>query len=445
VRAFLAQALVDVHQRFAAGRAGVGLSRRAMWREALRSNMMMGSLAQPPERFSAVTREAAPIVRLLWAQASAVGVGYAHLPTTQRQDALVVAWASVFGDVDLEGKLQKRPRDARMLLRLERAVLQRSYLTGSPLLGLLLHFAWTAIDARSGLELTADVLAHGSLRVGVANEQRAVRARARRATLIAIGAITCCTEDAAASDVIADTVRWQLHHAGLPRAEALELTTLAMSLGPTTKPAPIHPSDARMVYRHAMLAARVLGRVSGDERRVLQRIAAATGLSAMAAQRLRSDVLRVHAQRAQDFDAVALAGEFELAHRPWLGRLQSVLRDNLDALVREVRETGDLAVLLTRRARGHQLATVDEQRMRAQLVDVAKAVPALALLTMPGGFFLLPLLLRILPFDLRPKAFADLDEFHTFAADDHDAMPAIDIDETMATLSKTHSLWRRLR
>ena len=96
--------------------------------------------------------------------------------------------------------------------------------------------------------------------------------------------------------------------------------------------------------------------------------------------------------------------------------------ENADALWREIRETGDLGVLLAKRASGLSLSPDEQRRMREQLVDVVKAVPSLAVFALPGGFVLLPLLLKLLPFDLRPSSFRDLDDFHAFARNDDEAL-----------------------
>ena len=45
--------------------------------------------------------------------------------------------------------------------------------------------------------------------------------------------------------------------------------------------------------------------------------------------------------------------------------------------------------------------------MRAQLIDLAKTIPALAIFAAPGGMLLLPILLKLLPFNLLPSSFAD--------------------------------------
>ena len=45
--------------------------------------------------------------------------------------------------------------------------------------------------------------------------------------------------------------------------------------------------------------------------------------------------------------------------------------------------------------------------MREQLLDLAKTIPALAIFAAPGGMLLLPILLKLLPFNLLPSSFVD--------------------------------------
>ena len=81
-----------------------------------------------------------------------------------------------------------------------------------------------------------------------------------------------------------------------------------------------------------------------------------------------------------------------------------LLTDNLDAIVTEVRQTGELGQLLAKAAAGKALSGEEKAKVRVQLVDLAKAVPALAIFAAPGGMLLLPLLARLLPFSLLPSA-----------------------------------------
>ena len=40
-------------------------------------------------------------------------------------------------------------------------------------------------------------------------------------------------------------------------------------------------------------------------------------------------------------------------------------------------------------------------------MDVAKSIPALAIFALPGGGILLPILIKVLPFNILPSSFQD--------------------------------------
>jgi hypothetical protein len=86
------------------------------------------------------------------------------------------------------------------------------------------------------------------------------------------------------------------------------------------------------------------------------------------------------------------------------GPIAAAITMNLAAVATELRETGELTQLLARAAAGHALDGVERAKVRAQLIDLAKVVPALALLAAPGGLLLLPLLAKVLPWSLLPSA-----------------------------------------
>ncbi|HZH04717.1 MAG TPA: hypothetical protein VEY30_13105, partial [Myxococcaceae bacterium] len=85
--------------------------------------------------------------------------------------------------------------------------------------------------------------------------------------------------------------------------------------------------------------------------------------------------------------------------------LQQWLELSARRLWTEVLETGELSVLLSRAVRGQTLSAEERSKVRSQLLDLAKAVPAAAIFAAPGGLLLLIGLAKILPFDLLPSAF----------------------------------------
>jgi hypothetical protein len=103
-------------------------------------------------------------------------------------------------------------------------------------------------------------------------------------------------------------------------------------------------------------------------------------------------------------DWQALAEDWGEAADKVVDRVSTAVTENLGAVATELRETGELGVLLTKAAAGQRLTAEDKRKIRAQLIDLAKAVPALAIFAAPGGALLLPLLVKLLPFSVLPGA-----------------------------------------
>jgi hypothetical protein len=103
-------------------------------------------------------------------------------------------------------------------------------------------------------------------------------------------------------------------------------------------------------------------------------------------------------------DWQALAGDVEAATDAVVERVSTAVSENLGAIVQEIRQTGELGQLLGRAAAGGRLTREEKAKVRLQLLDLAKAVPALAIFAAPGGMLLLPLLAKLLPFNLLPSA-----------------------------------------
>jgi len=81
-------------------------------------------------------------------------------------------------------------------------------------------------------------------------------------------------------------------------------------------------------------------------------------------------------------------------------------RKNMSRIVNEIRETQELYTLLMKAA--HTPLTEEERRkVNNQLMDIIKAIPALAIFALPGGGLVLPVLMKLLPFNLLPSSFED--------------------------------------
>jgi len=100
-----------------------------------------------------------------------------------------------------------------------------------------------------------------------------------------------------------------------------------------------------------------------------------------------------------------LAEEWNEFGERMVERVAAVVTENMEAIATEFRKTGELGSLLAKATTGQKLTPTERRKVKEQLIDLAKAVPALAIFAAPGGLVLLPLLAKLLPFDLLPSAF----------------------------------------
>jgi hypothetical protein len=127
---------------------------------------------------------------------------------------------------------------------------------------------------------------------------------------------------------------------------------------------------------------------------------------------LQADATQLYAEQQRWREATAnaheewesLAEEWEDVADQMMDKVASAVTDNLEAIVTEIKETGELGQLLAKAAAGHALSPVEKRKVKGQLIDLAKAVPALAIFAAPGGMLLLPLLAKLLPFNVLPSA-----------------------------------------
>jgi hypothetical protein len=174
------------------------------------------------------------------------------------------------------------------------------------------------------------------------------------------------------------------------------------------------PERVRPFLFEQLAVAVLRARLPGDgPKRFVEAFAASARLDPATTAAAQVEASAQHADHGVWFEAfddrgavdwLALADEWEATADDLVERVSSAVTGNFDAVVTELRETGELGQLLAKAAAGTTLTREEKRRVRAQLVDVAKAVPALAIFAAPGGLLLLPLLAKLLPFSLLPSA-----------------------------------------
>ena len=173
----------------------------------------------------------------------------------------------------------------------------------------------------------------------------------------------------------------------------------------------LRPLDAptrSFVLEQAVLLSLVDDGQDPAEEALLQRIAVQLGGDAAELAQVVLGVVAFYEENRASIKGFGPVSAGKLATlRSTMGeRAQAVVQGNMRRLVQEVKETGELFSLLSA-ASVRTLTPAEVAKVKAQLIDVCKSIPALAIFLLPGGALLLPILVKALPFNILPSAFME--------------------------------------
>lgn len=80
-----------------------------------------------------------------------------------------------------------------------------------------------------------------------------------------------------------------------------------------------------------------------------------------------------------------------------------LLQKNKELFLQELQESKELVSLL-RKSVSTKLTKEEKGKVREQMLDICKAIPAFAVFLLPGGALLLPLLVKLIP-TILPSAY----------------------------------------
>ena len=104
-------------------------------------------------------------------------------------------------------------------------------------------------------------------------------------------------------------------------------------------------------------------------------------------------------------DLLKDSAALELVYGSFTNRWKKILGRNKDKLATELSESKEL-VQLMKKSMKEDLTPEEKEKVKEQLKDIMKSMPAIAVFMIPGGTFLLPMMMKIIP-DLLPSAFKD--------------------------------------
>ncbi|MGB1269215.1 MAG: LETM1 domain-containing protein [Flavobacteriaceae bacterium] len=82
-----------------------------------------------------------------------------------------------------------------------------------------------------------------------------------------------------------------------------------------------------------------------------------------------------------------------------------LIERNKNSLLKEVKESKELLFLIKESAT-RKLTDDEKSKVKEQLLDICKSIPAFTVFMLPGGALLLPLLIKMIP-NILPSAFRE--------------------------------------
>jgi hypothetical protein len=341
----------------------------------------------------------------------------AGAPAGPRREQLLLLFAVLTGQLDEAQAIEEKVREGqeaprRLWSRVEDALERRSMsLSGDPAYGLVLHNGALYADAHMFGRQALDYFARQRLNREMARRRVDFAARQKAVLVEVLTGLACV--DRPPSYSARRAILRQVEDLGLPHELEGELRAAVRQSFERR-----HPLDAalkdvrgvdlrRFILEQALLASLVDGRRTRGERVFIDRLAKALRVPESTVHQLELEVAEFYAKNRSVVDVFTVSSAADVMGEDLVSSMQDTMERNFHRLMQEVRETGELYHLLTKAARRQPLTAEERQRMRAQLIDVAKAIPALAIFAAPGGLLLLVALAKVLPFNLLPSAFQD--------------------------------------
>ncbi|WP_297804982.1 LETM1 domain-containing protein [uncultured Polaribacter sp.] len=88
-----------------------------------------------------------------------------------------------------------------------------------------------------------------------------------------------------------------------------------------------------------------------------------------------------------------------------IDEIKLLLDKNKQRFGQELKQSKE-AISLIKKATHTNLSEEEKEKIKIQLLDICKTIPALAVFLLPGGALLLPLLIKLIP-DILPSAFQE--------------------------------------
>ena len=342
----------------------------------------------------------------------------------RRRAELAMLFAALTSSFDLARATQPTrggsPAASTVLKAFVRAAAElkdRGYPPGDPKHGLPLRVGVVCIQRRHLARLAMSYYGDGHLDLA---DARSLAEQASGDAVLLVEALAGIASAAGPLDARRRRIAFaQVARLALPRDLARDARAAVRAPRPTAELARACPVRLRAFLLEQLLLSELsAGQPSAAREGAVQAFAEEARIPAEQVAALQADAAELYAAQQRWLEPSpsapeeweSLAGEWEQVADQMMDKVATTVTDNLEAIVTEFRQTGELGQLLAKAASGKTLSPDEKRKVKLALIDLAKAVPALAIFAAPGGMLLLPILAKLLPFSVLPSAWDEKDK-----------------------------------
>ena len=168
----------------------------------------------------------------------------------------------------------------------------------------------------------------------------------------------------------------------------------------------IESAEKQFLFRLLFLGVHINGRYHSNEKLFMEKLALELGVDARDLDAHEDVALITFEANYRLLERIAPSGLLGHIRERLMERVEETLKRNTKRIWAEIGETRELIELLAESTQ-RPLTAGEEDKIREQLTDVLRAIPALAVFAAPGGLVLLPFISKYLKINFAPSNFVD--------------------------------------
>ena len=165
-------------------------------------------------------------------------------------------------------------------------------------------------------------------------------------------------------------------------------------------------AEKQFLFRLLFLGVHINGRYHSNEKLFMEKLALELGVDARDLDAHEDVALITFEANYRLLERIAPSGLLGHIRERLMERVEETLKRNTKRIWAEIGETRELIELLAESTQ-RPLTAGEEDKIREQLTDVLRAIPALAVFAAPGGLVLLPFISKYLKINFAPSNFVD--------------------------------------